>query len=108
MVRKVVKSLEYAAEDERIQAVVLLPGYLDGGGLSKHQVVADALTTFRESGKPVIAMADNYNQSQYYLAAHADEIYMHDFGFVLIEGFGYYKAYFADALEKGFSSFGHN
>jgi protease-4 len=100
VVRELVESLEIAAQDERIQAVVLLPDYMQGGGLSKQQEVARALDTFRATGKPVIAMADSYDQSQYYLAAHADEIYMHDFGFVLIEGYGYFKMYFADALEK--------
>ena len=100
IVREIVESLEYAAEDERIEAVVILPGYLAGGGLSKLQEVGAALDRFRESGKPVVSMADSYDQSQYYLATHADEIYMHDFGFVLIEGYGYFKAYFADALEK--------
>jgi protease-4 len=100
VVREVVESLARAADDERIKVVVLLTDYLQGGGLSKHQEIAAALDNFRASGKRVIAMGDNYNQSQYFLAAHADEVYMHDFGFVLIEGFGYYKAYFAAALEK--------
>ncbi|MGI9289885.1 MAG: signal peptide peptidase SppA [Gammaproteobacteria bacterium] len=98
--REVVESLERAANDDRIKVAVLLTDYLQGGGLSKHQEVAAALDKFRASGKQVIAMGDSFNQSQYYLASHADEIYMHDFGFVLIQGFGYYKAYFADALEK--------
>jgi protease-4 len=100
IVREVIKSLELAAEDDRIQAVVLLPGYLQGGGLSKQQAIAAALDKYRATGKRVISMSDSYDQSQYYLAAHADEIYMHDFGFVLIEGFGYFKTYFADALEN--------
>ena len=100
IVRDVVESLRRAADDDRIGAVVLLPQYLTGGGLSKLQAVADALDEFRTSGKPVIAMGDSYDQNQYYLAAHADEIYMHDLGFVLIEGFGYYKTYFADAIDK--------
>lgn len=100
VVRDVVESLRRAAEDERIEAVVLLPGYLEGGGLSKQQVVGAALNEFKASGKPVIAMADSYGQTQYYLAAYADEIYMHDFGFVLIEGFGYFRTYFADAIDK--------
>jgi protease-4 len=100
IVREVIKSLELAAEDDRIEAVVLLPGYLQGGGLSKQQAIAAALDKYRATGKRVISMSDSYDQSQYYLAAHADEIYMHDFGFVLIEGFGYFKTYFADALEN--------
>ena len=100
VVREVVASLDRAADDDRIKVVVLLTDYLQGGGLSKYQDIAVALDNFRASGKQVIAMGDSYNQSQYFLAAHADEIYMHDFGFVLIEGFSYFKAYFADAIEK--------
>jgi len=100
VVKDVVESLRRAADDDRIQAVVLAPDYLSGGGLSKLQTIADAIDEFRGSGKPVIAMADSYDQTQYYFASHADEIYMHDFGFVLIEGFGYFKTYFADAIDK--------
>ncbi len=100
VVRDVTDALRRAKDDERIQAVVLLPDYLSGGGLSKQQVIAAAIADFRESGKPVIAMGDSFNQAQYYMASQADEIYMHDFGFVLIEGFGYYKTYFADAIDK--------
>ena len=100
VVRDVVDSLAYAAKDERIKAVVLLPDMLAGGGLSKQQTIAAAVAKFRQSGKRVIAMADNYDQAQYYFASSADEIYMHDFGLVLIEGFGYFNAYFAEAINK--------
>jgi protease-4 len=100
VVRNVVDSLRRAATDDRIQVVVLLTDGLQGGGLSKEQAIGAALDEFKASGKRVVAMGDNYNQSQYYLAARADEVYMHDFGFVLIEGFGYFKTYFADAIEK--------
>lgn len=100
VVRDIVDSLRQAADDDRIKAVVLLPDDLTGGGLNKLQDVAAALEEFKLSGKPVIAMADNYSQTQYYLASRADEVYMHDFGFVLIEGFGYFKVYVAEAIEK--------
>ncbi len=100
VVHEILASLEAAADDDRIKAVVLLPDLLNAGGLSKQQAIGDALDQFRQSGKPVIAMADSYNQAQYYLASRADEIYMHDFGLVLIDGFGYFKTYFADAIDK--------
>ncbi len=100
VVSDIVDSLHRAAEDDRIQAVVLAPNYLTGGGLSKQQDIAAAIDEFRATGKRVVAMADSYGQAQYYFASHADEIYMHDFGFVLIEGFGYFKTYFADAIDK--------
>jgi len=99
-VKDVVDSLRAAQDDERIQAVVLRLGALQGGGLSKLQEVGAAIDEIRAAGKTVIAMGDGYTQAQYYLASRADEIYMHDFGFVLIEGFGHYKAYLRSALEK--------
>jgi len=97
---EIVQSLQAAALDDRIKLVVLRLDLFQGGGLSKLQTIGDALDEFRASGKPVIAMAKSYDQSQYYLAAHADEIHMHDFGLVMIEGFGYFKTYFADAIKK--------
>ena len=100
LVKDVVDSLRAAQDDERIRAVVLRLGALQGGGLSKLQAVGSAIDEVRAAGKKVIAMGDGYSQAQYYLASRADEIYMHDFGFVLIEGFGYYKAYLRGALEK--------
>ena len=100
LVEDVVDSLRAAQDDERIQAVVLRLGALQGGGLSKLQAVGNAIDEVRAAGKKVIAMGDGYTQAQYYIASRADEIFMHDFGLVLIDGYGYYKAYLRGALEK--------
>jgi len=100
LVKDVVDSLRFAQDDERIQAVVLQLDGLEGGGLSKLQAVGNAIDEVRSAGKKVIAMGDGYTQAQYYLASRADEIFMHDFGLVLIDGYGYYKAYLRGALEK--------
>ena len=50
------------------------------GGLAKLQEIAAAIDEFRATGKPVIAFGDYYEQGQYYLAAHADEIYLDPHG----------------------------
>jgi len=100
LVKNVTDSLEMAAYDERVKAVVLDLEGLAGGGLSKLQVIGDAIDTFRETGKPVIAMSDGYTQAQYYLASRADEIYMHDMGMVFIDGYGYYRAFLKGAIDK--------
>ena len=100
LVQNVTDSLKVAANDDRIKAVVLDLRGLQGGGVTKLQVVAEALELVREAGKPIIAMADGYTQPQYYLAAHADEVYMHELGFVYIDGFGSFRSYFKDVLEK--------
>jgi len=100
LVKDVTDSLEAAIDDDRIKAVVLVLDNLRGGGLSKLQAIAAAIDKVRESGKRVIAIGDNFTQQQYFLAAHADEIYMHEFGSLVIEGFGYYRMYLKDVIER--------
>lgn len=100
LLRDVIDALEYARTDERIEAVVLDLGGLSGGGLSKLNRVAQAIDEFRESGKPVIAHGDYLSQPAYYLAAHASESYMHPEGLLLLRGFGVYRNYYKDAIDK--------
>lgn len=100
LIRDVVDALEYAATDKRIKGVYLDLSAFGGGSIAKLAIVADAIRDFRESGKPVIASADYYSQASYYLAAHADEVYMHPDGIVFMQGYGLYRPYFSDAIEK--------
>lgn len=100
LLRDVTDALKLARDDSRIKAVVLELDELERAGLSKLRRIGEALDAFRESGKPVIARADNYGQAAYYLAAHADEVYLHPEGLVFLEGFGRYQNYYAEAIEK--------
>ena len=100
LVQDVVDGLRLAKDDDRIKAVVLDLEGLSGGGLSKLQRIGAAIDDFRGSGKPVIAMADAYVQSSYYLASRADEVYMHPEGFLMLRGYGIYQNYFKDAIDK--------
>lgn len=99
LVGDILDALEYASDDERIAAVHLELSGLGRAGLNKLQRVATAIDAFRESGKPVIASADIFAQPGYYLAAHADELYMHTEGIVFLQGYGGYRNYFRDAIE---------
>ena len=56
---------------------------------------------FKRSGKPVLAMpAEHLGQKGYYLAAHADQLHLHPFGLIMLDGFGGYRTYFKDALDR--------
>ena len=102
LVRDLVTAIERAADDKRIKAIVLDLDGFEGGDLTKLGQVAVALDAYKDSGKPLIAAGDAYGQSQYYLAARADEIYMHPLGQIFFRGFGYYRTYFKEALDKVF------
>jgi len=99
-IRDLIQALDYAKADPKITGVVLDLNHLAGGGISKMAEVAKAITSFKESGKPITAVADSYDQQQYYLASYADEIVVNPMGGVLITGFGYYGSYFAEAADK--------
>ena len=99
LVQDIVDALEFARTDERITAVHLELSVFASGGLNKLQRVAEAIDAFQESGKPVVASADFFAQQGYYLAAHADELYLHPEGLVLLQGYGSYRNYFKDAIE---------
>ena len=100
LVQDVIDGLQYGKDDSRVKAVVLDLRGLRGGGLSKLHRIGVALDEFRASGKPVIASADFYSQQAYYLAAHADEVYMHPDGLLILPGFGAYQNYFKEAIDK--------
>lgn len=100
LVQDLLDGLQYAKGDARIKAVVLELDDLGGAGLSKLRTLGASIEAFRESGKPVIAMADSYGQAAYYLAAHADETYMHPEGILFLQGFGAYQNYYRSAIEK--------
>lgn len=93
-------AIKSAGNDDRIKALVIKPQGLQGASLSKLQEVTAAIDAFKESGKPVIAMADYYSQGAYLLAAHADHVLLNQSGAVVIEGLGVYQTYFKSALEK--------
>jgi len=100
LLKDVIDAIDHAGDDQRIQALVLDLNDMGSVGISKLQHIGEALKRFNESGKTIITSGDIYNQRQYYLAAHADRIYLHPMGGVFLTGFGLYRQYFKAALEK--------
>ena len=100
LVRDIIDALDAAAVDDRITHLVIATDFLEAGGIAKLDEISDALIRFRKTEKPIIAVADNFNQSQYFLAAHADQILLNPMGAVLITGFGAYGNYYREALDK--------
>lgn len=98
-VQDVVDALGFARSDRRIAAVHLDLSGLAGGGLSKLMRIADAMEDFRDSGKTIIASGDFFSQGGYFLAAHADEVYLHPEGLIFLPGYGSFRTYYKDAID---------
>jgi protease IV len=100
LLRDVIDAVEAAKSDSRIKIIVLDLTNLDSSGLSKLQEIAAALREFRGAGKRVVVAADSLDQTQYYLAAQAGEVYLDPMGLVFVDGFSYYRMFLKDAIDK--------
>ena len=100
LLRDIIESIEYAADDPAINSLVMELDSLVYLGISKTQEIIPALEAFRETGKPIVALGDYYTQDQYLLASYADTVISHPLGGVAIEGFSSYRNYFREALDK--------
>jgi protease IV len=100
LLRDVTDAIAAAKSDPRIKLIVLDLGLLDTSGLSKLQEIGAALREFRAAGKRVVTAADSLDQTQYYLAAQAGEVYLDPMGLVYLDGFSYYRMFLKDAIDK--------
>ncbi len=103
--RDIIEAIDTASEDNRIKALVLDLHAMRGASMSKLEEISISIEKFKTTGKPVYAFARRYNQAQYYVASHADKIYIDKqdfggFGGVFLTGIGVYPTYFKDALDK--------
>lgn len=89
-----------AANDEQISAIYLKEegeSELSWGSFTE---LRNALATFRESGKPVVAYATDYSQGGYYVASLADRVCLHPSGMIDFRGIGGEVMYYKDLLDK--------
>lgn len=97
--RDLLRTIENAAKDPKIERIVLIPDELSAG-LSTLRELGQALDRFRDTGKEIVVVSEGMGQAQYYLAAHANEILLDPEGSVLLEGLASYRTYYRDALDK--------
>jgi len=100
LLKDIIDVIDHAKDDQRVKALVLDLQDMGSAASSKLADIGQALLRFKTGGKPIYASGDYYGQQQYYLAAHADHLYLHPMGGVALTGFGIYRNYFKSALEK--------
>ncbi len=98
--RDVLAVLDAAAKDPAITHALLITDNLGGAGMATLREVAAAIERFKAAGKPVISWASDHDQRSYYLAAHASELWLHPMGSVGVQGFGGYRSYYKDLLDR--------
>ena len=95
----ILSSIRKAKENENIKGIYLRADFLTAGYASIEEI-RDALLDFKESGKFVVAYADNYTQGLYYLASAADKVMMNPKGSLEWRGIAAAPMFYKDLLEK--------
>ena len=95
----ILSSIRKAKENENIKGIYLQLSYLTAGYAAIEEI-RNTLLDFKESGKFVIAYADNYQQSLYYLASVADKVLMNPKGSLEWRGIASTPVFYKDLLEK--------
>lgn len=91
-------TLDKASKDPMIDGVLLKLDKLQRVGMASIEEIGKALERYKTSGKPIWAWGTNFTQSQYALASHANEIYMHPMGEVLVKGLASNRLYYGELL----------
>ncbi|WP_431312199.1 signal peptide peptidase SppA [Sphingomonas immobilis] len=97
--RDVVRTLDKAASDDKVKAVVLDLDSFGGGYPAVTNEVAEAVRRVRDK-KTVLAYATAYTDSGYRLAANASEIWMNPMGGTLFMGLGGSQLYYKGLIDK--------
>ncbi|MEL5569260.1 MULTISPECIES: signal peptide peptidase SppA [Serratia] len=95
----VVDSIRKAKDDKNITGMVLQLNDFVGADQPSLRYIGKALREFRDSGKPIFAIGDSYNQTQYYLASYANKVYLSPQGTVDLHGFATNNLYYKSLLD---------
>ena len=96
----IVETIRQAQADRNITGIVLDLKNFAGADQPSMQYIGKALKAFRDSGKPVYAVGDNYSQGQYYLASFANKVWLSPQGVVDLHGFATNGLYYKSLLDK--------
>jgi protease-4 len=94
------RALESAMLDTKISALYVCLSDIAMPDFATAEAVRNMLVNFRESGKPVYAFANSYDNISYFVATGCDKIYMRRLGDFVFKGLCSENIYYKGALDK--------
>jgi len=97
--KKIRQNLKMAAVDNRVRGILLELNFIQTG-FSKLHELHQLISTFRNSGKKVLAFIEFGMTRDYYIATACDSIYMPPEGTLLLTGISAEISFYKDLLAK--------
>jgi len=95
----ILADIKKAKTDDNIKGIFLDESYIESQQATVEEI-RNALIDFKKSGKFIIAYAEVYTQSFYYLASVADKVYINPKGIFEFKGFSSQITFLKGALDK--------
>lgn len=95
----ILSAIKKAKNNSNIDGIYMTINNLSAGYASLSEI-RDELADFKQKGKFIICYADNYRQSEYYLASVADEVYLNPMGRIDLSGITSEHIFYKDVLDK--------
>lgn len=96
----IVAAIKRAKTHDDIKGIYIEGGLATFDAPATAQQVRDALADFKKSGKWIIAYADTYTQSAYYVASVADSVFLNKTGMIELKGIGGKREFMTGFYEK--------
>ena len=96
----IISSIRKAKENEDIKGIYIEAGIFSSDSPASSHAIREALIDFKKSGKWIVAYADSYEQSSYYICSVADKIFLNPQGMVDWHGLGANPYFVKDLLTK--------
>ena len=79
---KLLEAIKKAKEKEEIKGIYIEAGLFSSDTPASTHAIREALLDFKKSGKWIVAYADTYEQSTYYICSVADKIFLNPDGMI--------------------------
>jgi len=94
------KAIKKAKDKEEIKGIYIEAGLFSSDTPASTHAIREALLDFKKSGKWIVAYADTYEQSTYYICSVADKIFLNPDGMIDWHGLASTPYFIKDLLAK--------
>ncbi len=96
----IISSIKKAKDNEDIKGIYIESGLFSSDSPASAHAIREALLDFKKSGKWIVAYADSYTQTTYYICSVADKVYLNPQGVVDWHGLAANPMFLKDLLAK--------
>ena len=98
--RDVIRAMDLACTDTRIENVLVRVDDLGKAGFASLREIGEAMDRLKSAGKKTTVWSSAFSQKQYAIASHASEVFVHPMGSVLLTGLDNTRLYWGETLRK--------